>query len=439
MASLTDQMASAGFKPNGGSLSAQMAQAGSTPVAQIVDHRDLLQKASDFITSNNLPGAQLGKALTDDISSLFNAYKALAGGKSLSEADAMLKMKPGEPGFEQVVGDAAQSVALPASLAVGAGGSLLSRLAGSAALGGTVAAGSAAAQGKPAADVAESGVVGAGLGAGGQAVGEGLGALLTKLPTSLVRSALPKLTPGNEATALESTKFGSISSLLDRSQQSVSNLGSQIQTILTHPDYLAATGEGDAAIQKTLGGFPNSEYTPETIVSDVKSLIPEQSKLVSKIEDGTATLQEKNAVRQALDQATRKRFTDNPQLTSTKTIGAKFADALRAEVQSAAPETKPVFAQLSKEIGLRNALTAVQKKLDGKQPTLTDILAAVTGYETGGIKGAVEAFVGERVLKSPAIKLGAAKVLTSAGKALPAVNATGRAIRATTEQQLGPQ
>lgn len=152
------------------------------------DNRGFIQKASDFITSNNLPGAQLGKALGNSVYGIGSAIGSLfkgdvkGAGKAIADAgDANNKL------FPKVVGDTVRSVVLPASLAVGGAPSVLGTAARFAGLGAASSAGEALAQGKglkdTAIETAKGGAIAGALGAGAgilPKVVKGAGALATQ-------------------------------------------------------------------------------------------------------------------------------------------------------------------------------------------------------------------------------------------------------------------
>lgn len=327
------------------------------------------------------------------------------------------------------IGDAAQGALTVAAPGVGEGAGTLGRIGGNAALGAGLGASNAVANDKGTGDVAEEALGGAALGGGLSAAGEGVSSLVKSLPARITKLALPKLRPGTEESALNNIKLGSMSKMLDTSKSAVSNLGQQVQSILSHPDYANETGEGNAAITKTLASFPNSNYTPDSIVDDVKSLVPDQAKIVDKISAGTATLQEKNDVRSALDQSTESVYTKLSRPPESKAIGKSFADALRTEVQNAAPESKPVFQKLSQELNLRKALDAAKTKNDSKSVLgLYDIVSALGGFASGGPIGSLMSVGAEKLARSPEAQLGAAKGVQAIGKLAPAA---GKIIQGT--------
>jgi hypothetical protein len=404
----------------------------ATPAAPT--HADILGHITNVMTGL-FPGTeQVGNALGEN---LYGIWQLIHGNVQGFQDAADEVGKNNTP--VSLGGAAASAIATPASMLIGgpeAAGvkAAAQRVAVNTGVGAALGGANAAAT---KGNIASGALGGAAISAGGSTLGETLNGLLSHLPVRLVRGVLPKLKPGNEQAVLQNTKLGSVKTMLEGSQSAVSDLGQNIKKILTSPQYAAHTGEGNAAVDKTLAAFPNSEYDAPQIVQTVKNLVPEQSKLISKIQQGTATLDEKNTVRQALDTATQKRFTDHPQLTSQKTVGAAFADNLRREVQSNAPETQPVFRTLSKEINVRNALDTASKKLD-KQANigLLDILS----YLGAGLP----ALLGEKAARSPGVSIATAKALSGAGKALPTVSTVGKALRpsiikAATSGPTGPQ
>jgi hypothetical protein len=400
---------------NGLDLSQYKTAATASPA--VPSDAGMLDHISNFVSSI-FPGKEIGNALGENLYGMWRLVHGDYQGFSQAADEVGNRMKP-------IVGDTANALITPASMLVGGPAAqgakaAATRVATNIGVGAALGGANAASTGGSIKQGAEGGAAIGGIGSAG---GEILNSLLTHLPVRLVRGVLPKLTPGNEQSVLEKTKLGSVSSMLDDAANAVQGHGKQIDQILASPQYANHLGDGNGAIQKAVAAFPNSEYDAPSIVQTVKDLIPQQSKLVSKIQQGTAVLGEKNTVRKALDAATKKRFTDAPQLTASKEIGAKVADTLRHEVQSHAPETQPIFKTLTKELDVRNALSKAQQKIDGKANVgLLDILS----YMGGGIPG----IVGEKIARSPAAAIGIAKALSAGGKALPAIDTAARAARA---------
>lgn len=253
---------------------------------------------------------------------------------------------------------------------------------------------------------------------------QGINSLAQKLPARLVQGALPKLDPSNIDKVLNETKLGSIDSLKAEATGKWRELSGQISSILNSEKYAKHFGNSNQAILDTVAAFPHSEYSPKDVVTAVKSVVPGFSKLVSKLENGFATLPEKNQLRQALDAATAKVFTDTPQVSGAKQIAAGLADSLRTEVQSIATETGPLFDDLSKEIDLRKALGATAKKMGNKKPVnlysvMSALLGGAKGFAVGGplggVIGGVAAGATEELARSPGTAINAAKGIQAAG------------------------
>lgn len=395
------------------------------------DNRDLIAKGADF-AEKYLPGAQIGKALSNSLGGIVDSIKEGSFTPLLQAGDK------NNANFGRIVGDTAQAVLAPASVAFGGPtgtgvGAALGRVGTNAALGAGIGASGALAEGKDAGEIATSAAIGGTFAGAASGAGEILNATIQKLPNRLLKQALPKLKPGNEDFALSSVKVGPISKALEQSDNAVSNLGKQVHTILEHPEYADDLGAGNFALQKTLNAFPDSEYTPDSVIKTIKGIVPSHAQLVDKVAQGTATLREKNTLRAAIDPAIKKVFTDAPEVSASKKIAAEFANALRGEVQSFAPETQAIFANLSKEIDLRNALKAARKKLDTKSALgLYDIVAALGGFTTAGPVGSAVAIGAEKAFRSPGVGIAAAKGLKASAKALPTVNALAKGLQAPT-------
>ncbi len=261
-------------------------------------------------------------------------------------------------------------------------------------------------------DTLKSGAIGGLIGGGLAGTLVGASKLMDYLPQRLVRGSLPKLDQGNVNKVLQDTKLGSVDTMLRESKGNVSVLGSKIEGILTSGKYNSHIGEGARALGDAAASFPRSEYGAEDVVQAVRQVVPAYGKTITALAKGTATIAQKNELRSAIDLATKKIFTDSPQVSATKQLAAALASSLRHEVQSIAPETIPVFADLSKELNLRTALASVAKKLDTRSPIN---LYSILSFLSGGLPAAI----GEEFARSPGVSIAAGKALS---KAAPAVS-----------------
>lgn len=407
------------LKQNGG-----QANSSATPTPNLPDNRSLLEKAGDAVNTV-FPGAKIGEGIANSIAGIGDLFKGDMQGVK-ENADANNKIAP------QIFGDAANAALTAATpLIGGGGGSAIGRIAANTALGAGLGGTNAIAEGKDVGDVAKSTAIGAGTAGVASGAAEAIGSIVNKLPTWLTKKALPKLSEGNVDYTLKNTKLGSIETLSKNSKAAVQSYESQVQGILSHPEYASETGKASEIVPNLVNNLPNAQLDPQKVVGILKQIAPENKVLVDKVVNGTATLTEQNTLRKELDVATHKAYTDKPQLTFAKSIGKAAADELRANVKNTAKETVPIFQNYSKEIDLSKALGAVAKKLQNKSSIgLYDILGGLGAGAVGGGPAGIAAGIGTHLMRSPSVDLAAAKGISAIGKAAPIVNTIGKAIKA---------
>lgn len=369
--------------------------------------KDLLQKATDILTSI-FPGKQVGQA----IGTLAGAGIAkLKGNYDQYDLSA--------PSPLQVGADIAQGALSVAAPNVGNGASAIGRIGANAALGAGIGATNSLAQGDTFKQAGKQALVGGAIGGGTSAAVESVKAFVQTMPKWLTKTALPKLDNKNIPNTLEKIKIGSLDTLKTQSKNSILSHESNIQSLLSTAEHATPEYTPASLIGDTLKDFPNSEYTPDDIIQNAKSLAPKVSKLITKFEQGTANLQEINTIRKEVDQATQSVYTKLSRPPESKMLGASFAGSLREFVKTAEPKTVPIFEEYAKDIGLNKAIQVAIKK--GEQKVrLTDIGAGIAGFSYGGWKGALKAILAERLLLNPSAQLGAAKILNAGNKvALP--------------------
>ncbi len=245
---------------------------------------------------------------------------------------------------------------------------------------------------------------------------------MKNLPTWLTKLALPKIENKNIPYALENTKLGSLETLQHNSESALSSYESQVQGILSHPEFKAVAENSQGILDNAVGHFPNSNYASQDLIDNAKSIAPGVSKLLDKFTAGQADIQEINSIRKELDMATKSVYTSLNRPPEAKILGAALSNSMRDYVQTNAPETQPIFQKYAQEIGLNKAIDAAVKK--GEQKIrLGDIVAGGAGFAHNGLQGALEAIIAERLLRNPAAQLGAAKLVQGAAKAgAPAAN-----------------
>lgn len=390
----------------------------NTPTAK----NDFLNTASHLV-STIFPGQKIGESIGTLAGFGYTALKEKLGLVPKGTTDAY-DLKAPSP--LQVAGDIGQAALTIAAPEIGGGETVAGRIAANTALGAGIGATSALAN---KGNVIKEAGIGALAGGTLSGIAEATSALIQKLPTWFVKSALPKIKDKTIPYVLENTKLGTTASLLENSNSAVKNYSHQIDTVLSHPQYANEIGNGAQPIVDAMESLPNAQLDPTKIVSILKQVAPENKTIVEKLAKGVATLAEKNTLRQELDMATKKVFTDKPTLTFAKEVGHQIADALRSDVQTSAPETVPIFSQFSKELDLNKALRVINAK-NNLRPTLYDIGAAYGGFQAGGFKGATEAILAERLLRSTGGKLAIAKGANVIAKTLPTLGKIGQAIKA---------
>ena len=259
--------------------------------------------------------------------------------------------------------------------------------------------------------------LGALVGGASPVVTEGLRTLSAYLPRAIVKAVLPKLKEGRTLQyALDNTKGFTTDSMIQNSDNSIGSLKTQIDSVLNHPEYATQkVTSGETIINQLKTQLPNSEYTADNVFSKLKTLVPSQAALITKLQTaGGLIAKEANTLRSALDSVSYKKTIDAPEVKASKELAGTVGNILRDTVQSVAPETKPLFARFTKEINVNKALQAAKNKLEGKI-SVKDIFAATTGFYHSGVQGAIEAVIAERALTNPAVNINTAKVINGIG------------------------
>lgn len=164
--------------------------------------------------------------------------------------------------------------------------------------------------------------------------------------------ALPKVVGG---------KYDSLPAI-QGSQTRISQFGNQVQTALNDAKYASPIGDSNQIVDKAVSAFPNSDFTNEDMINNAKGLTPQNSKLWTKFANGEATIKEVNLLRSDLDKAVKSVYTSTIEPPIKKEMGASMAGAMRQYVQSNAPETQQLFANMAKEYRIQKALGYLHKK-----------------------------------------------------------------------------
>jgi hypothetical protein len=181
---------------------------------------------------------------------------------------------------------------------------------------------------------------------------------------------------------------------VDESWDRITDLNNQVKPILDQPQYANVGSDGQSIAQKALSGYvdrngiqvsglPESGMLPQDLIDNAKSLDPHNKLLWEKFEAGQANLKEINQLRSSLDSKVKAVFTDVPTVSASKEEGALLSGAMRDTVQTSAPETQPMFQNMSKMFKLQQAL----KYVEGKR-IKTSLMRGAIQRIAGGLGGA---------------------------------------------------
>lgn len=236
-------------------------------------------------------------------------------------------------------------------------------------------------------------------------------------------------------------KIGTTSGLLNQSEKAISDYGSKVENILKNT---TEKGAGDFSVRATTTQFPEYAGKEVKMIQKIKNLVPSGADVglkgngwdratilsyIDKIADGSASLFEKNRVRSVIDGATSGGYAKlakaiNP--SAGQDLAMTFANSLRTEVQNSVPETKPIFEEFAKEMGIKKALTKAAKKTSGGLIRWKDVIPFLAGNSVAGIPGGLGVVAAERVAENPATAFAAAKGLKGLGRVVnPVISRAG--------------
>ncbi len=383
------------------------------------DTRDFLTKASDFVGSI-FPGQQIGKTI-----GTLGGYIYTKAHDLLTGSDYSKYYNLQAPTIQQNLGDIAQGALTVALPGAGEGAGLVGRVGAQAAVGAGLGASGAVAQGSTnLGDITQNAALGGVLGGTVGIAAEGVSKLAEKLPQRIINNLLPQLkTSGRLDYAIENTALGSPEKMLATSDAAKASYNKQIDAILQHPENADKFINGQDVIGKTLSDFPNSEYTPESIIGKIKSQVPSEAATITKLAKGEITLEEANTLRKAIDNITFKTAIDSPEIKAGKDLAAAVGSSLRDLVQTGAPETQPVFLNFSKEIDLNKALKKLVQRSQKKGLFgFKELLGALGAEHILGPVGGLGVLTGEKVANLPVARVAAAKTLKAIAPAIKQVS-----------------
>lgn len=299
---------------------------------------------------------------------------------------------------------------LEAGSTVGAPGvsapTAIGRIGTTAGLGALAGAGGALASGSTSAgQIAKQGLLG---GAVGGAVG-GAAELISKaanyLPYRLARTYLPGTSEETANYAVEKG-LGTPTSMLNKSDASLNQIGKGIESVLSDPSLENVTATAPDVYQGILEKYPNAGLTMDTVGEELKKLAPLQSSLVDKLESEGLSAKELNQLKTAIGSATYKTVFDDPAVKAGKQIGNAAYSAISGWLENKVPDAVPLFDEYSKELQLNGALQkAIRSAAKARPLTLRDIIALVSGTTAFGPLGGIGTYVAEKAATNPSVNL----------------------------------
>jgi len=242
--------------------------------------------------------------------------------------------------------------------------------------------------------------------------------ITSKWPSNYVRKIAPRL--NKDATKLKLTpeetlkryKFGSLKSNIDREITNASNQSKAIK------ETLKSTGYADKIFNKNtiLGGLqkelPNlplsSAKDMDKIFARLKTSLPNESNLITKLKNNTLTINEADDLAGKLYSYAK----SGDVLTGgNATLANKTAFLIRNFIKTNVPKTKPFYEDWAKSIEFIKALSPALKKSASAQLTGNDLLRmGAAGFFGGPGLAAAEGFASATRFM-PGVGLSTQKVL----------------------------
>lgn len=261
--------------------------------------------------------------------------------------------------------------------------------------------------------------IGVGTGAAIPVAGAGLGYLKEFIGKTIPKRLVGATLPADRDISdwfIKNKKIGRLSSMISESKSAVENLSFQIDDTLKASESLFINKKGilksvaQSYGQTGGGGTLNSKE----IIKVINSVAPQAKGLLSREQ---LTISDANKLRRILDQTLGSKFFLSTQAPFKKEVMGTFNDFLRSTVQEKVPLTKPLFAELSKEITYRNSLRKLSEKIEKRKLVgFGDLVFGGVGYFGAGLPGVVATTAIKKGLQAPQTSLGAAKAFTKLGQ-----------------------
>lgn len=367
-------------------------------------------------------GKQAGDFLFPIVGDVYHDVKGDSQKTKLQQAaDLGLSVLPFIPGLgeageaargAEVVGEGANAVAktglLPKLL-----GSPITQMAGLGA--GAGALGSVSKGSTNPLDVLKGAALGGITGGALGGVGQLLGRAAEYLPERITRSFLPGINKETAQYAVEKG-LGSPERMFSESNTAIKKLGETLGTALKDPQYADIRVRLDDILPQVVERFPNAGLDETSLAAKLLQVAPTQKTLIEKLltPEGL-TLDELHKLNSTIGSNIYKSVLDDPTMKAGKEIANSFYHAASENITTKAPETAPLFQQLSKEYPLNTALKkAIRSAQKGRMLTLRDIVALTAGLSLGPL-GGLGAVATEKALVNPTVNLRAAGLISKLG------------------------
>lgn len=372
------------------------------------EQKDAQEKAlatTAGVVGSIFPGAELGKAIGRTVGGVGEAIK------EKSFAPLRQAAQENRRSFSRVAGDVAQSVILPASMALPGAATALGRIGQSGLVGAGIGATGAVAKGGDAREALKQGLIGGTTGAALGVTGEVLNAVSKYLPERFARSFIRGADDETIKYATEKG-LGSPKKMLQDSDKSLSQLGNELRSALSSKENSYVQKSGEEVFDRVAQQFPESGLTPQDVADNIKKLVPLKKNLVDKFVKGDITLLQLHDLNSDLGKTVYKTRLDQPEVRAGKDVGNEVYHAISDFLKEAAPESAKVFDDFSKEIPLNAALQKLTRRMGAAKTFDLNALMALMATMHLGPAGMASAFALEKAVTSPTVNLGIAGALS---------------------------
>lgn len=382
--------------------------------------RDFLQKTGDVV-NKIFPGKQVGESIgTLAGLGITKAKEALGAVPQGSTAQYDISA----PKPLQVAGDVGQGVLavgtgmpeagatstlgkglLGSAKGIFTGATPLKRILSNIALGSGFGLTEAMSEGKKGAEAAKMTGIGALTGGLLSSGGESLKAISNYLPKRMI----PMKVNDKTTETILSKKVGSPSKMLSNSDEEITKLGTELGNTLKKPEYANLRIPGKDIYQRIASEMPDANLSPDELQSELIKVAKLKKGLVDKLFSPEGlSIDELHRLNSEIGGNIYKTVFDTPETKAGKAIGNATYHAIKDAVTLVAPETDPIFNELSKEYILNNSLRRYVNKAGSRAAiTLNDLVS----FDVGG----VPLVAARRLTGSPGLNLRVAKGIKSIG------------------------